>query len=290
MITPTRPSFRIVGVCLLGLGAVSVWANPAPTPTPLPEGLTAYGAYLGNDKPGGYFHWTAEAWTGDETPFLVLRKRIDGQFKTGTNLIGLLDSYRNTAKQQPFDAKAQFAWAYAAYLSRVYHKEGRDPKEIVKGVREGLERPTSPKSAEYARMRAFFHLWDEKWRLNSMHFVKNAVFRLVKLNPQDYDLKYAFAYEFAHSKDTNPIALQWAQEYRRAYPRKAVGGFLLGRVHESRFGLYLSEKEGKRAIGYFNEFLAVASKKSTFRKTAQWHINDIKRLTQRFRARGWLKS
>ena len=255
---------------------------------PLPEGMDMFGAFQMGDKPGRYSYWTAEPWTGDEKPFLRIRQNIDRQVKAGKKPTALLKAYRAAALKNMGDAQAQFRWAYAAFTAYQKFQKGQNVNEITKGVAEALERPRSPKSYQYARMRAIFTLWNTEYQQRHWSHLRKAAMRMAKRNPKDYSLKYIFVQDFLQHKETSALGLQWAKEYRKAFPRKPAGLFLLGRVYEGQFGIEGSEAKSKVAISYFQKYLKMAPSNDLYRPAVQARINDIRRRVALFRKKGLL--
>ena len=190
---------------------VAVLANPSATTTSAKvfvEGKNSFGDYVWSDQPGGYFHWTAESWTGSEAPFSAIAKKIEGQLNKGAKPLKLVSSYKAVAQNRPGNAQAQFAWAYSAFMARKKWQQGQDANAIVAGVSAALEQGGSPRSAQYARMRLFFILWENKWDNNAPLYLRNCLLRLAKRDPKDFYLKYVFAYKMDEDKETLPTAMK----------------------------------------------------------------------------------
>jgi tetratricopeptide (TPR) repeat protein len=70
-------------------------------------------------NPGWYpkdASWTRQTWTGDEEPFLRLRKEIETARDSGdTELQRLYRRYESLAQKNPKDPISQYAWAYSLY-------------------------------------------------------------------------------------------------------------------------------------------------------------------------------
>jgi len=284
-------SKAVLSVCLLCciggvFAAPSLLSHPARLPV---EGKDSDGVMVMSDQPGGYFHWTAEAWTGGDAPFLAIRKSIDAQVSKGAKPLALLASYRKAARKQPLNPRAQFGWAYSAYVARRRWQVGQDANAIVKGVSDALEQVPSPKAAQYTRMRLFFTLWENRWDNSPPTYFEKCLFRLAKRDPQDYYLKYLFAYKLGGEPRTADTAMDWAKQYHNKFPKDPKAYFLLARLHESRFGIYVSEREGRQAISYYNQYLTSAPSNDPPRQAAKWHISEIGRRTKLFRSKGFLK-
>jgi hypothetical protein len=250
---------------------------------PSPVGYT-----VGTSK-GDHFHWTVEPWNGSERPFIMVRRQIENEIKLKFKRSDILVKYRQIAKIRPTDAVAQFGWAYAAY--RNYSKPDKGQKQvwITAGVREALEAPISPRSHEYARMRWFFTWWDFKIQRMAPRILKQCAVRLLKHSSNDIELKYTLAHDYSHYKETNAKAMQWAREYARIYPTRPESDFLLGQVHESRFGYWCSYRDALKAKGYFQKYIESSDIIPEQEKSARSHINYINFAIESFRGSGQLK-
>ncbi len=265
-------------------------AAPAPTPIPV-EGKLDHGAYISGDQPGGYFHWTAQAWTENDRPFVSIRKSVESQLLKSPKPIAIVAAYKKVALKKPIDAQAQFRWAYGVYFARKSRLPGVDVVAVVKGVSAGLEQASSfTKSYQYTRLRIFFLLWESKWDNNAPLYLKRCLYRLAKRDTKDYYLKYVFAYKLGEDDVTLPIAEGWDSEYQKAFPRDPKSLFLIASLHEDKFGLFASEKEGRSAIVHYDRYVSIVPQGSPEHTLAQWHIREIKRRTELFRSKGMLKN
>lgn len=284
-----RLCLATVAVCASAVVAQEQ-AKPRSTPAPVVVEGKAFPlaeGFISGDQPGGYFHWTAEPWTGSDAPFSQMRRAIDAQIAKGTKRSVVLCNFKALALKNPRDARAQFAWAYAAFRNANKPEKGQDAASIIQGVRLALERVPSPKSYQYARMRWFFHFWDVNF--SSEPSIKRCARRLLKRNPNDDDLKFNLAFQLAHTKPTNGEAMRWAKEYAVEHPERPSAKFLLGCVYESRFGLWLSQKDARVAQTYFMQCLKMSSSDKSMEKLCLYHINDLSKDIVTFRKVGWLK-
>jgi hypothetical protein len=171
--------------------------------------------------------WTKEAWTGDDKPFIAIRNDIDTAVvhaPTG-KLSALVHKYEAVALKKPADAKAQFAWGYAAVRAR---KAGYDFSDRQWGVplniSFNLAEVPSPRSYQYNRLRFLVALW---WR--EFPQLKGLGFRLLRRNAQDYDVKYYLTRILSSGNDSEQQkAIGYAQDLVRMQPKRPSAYEALG--------------------------------------------------------------
>lgn len=230
--------------------------EPVPTGTPISVSGKFPGGFLGGTTPKSYFYWVVEPWTANETPFLTIESQVKQQLRTNTPQ-KLWESYRKKALANPLDAKAQYRWAYTGFeiFSRRW-KSGRDESWSLKGILEAMEKPKSPRSYRYTRIRMFMHEWDQNWYIRGKAQIRECAFRLLKRNPNDEDIKYAFAFDL--SLTSNPVreqdlAYTWARDYSKKYPNEPKTWYLMGYVLNSRFDRTQSRRMADEALAYLKK-------------------------------------
>ena len=278
----------ILGMCALA------WATPtpAPTPTPIPvEGRSIFGSYSAGDVPGSYMYWTAQPWTGSDKSFIRIRQQLDGQVKRGQAVRTLVQRYRTAALLKPIDAQAQFRWAYAAVLAYENRwKTGRDERGILTGVREAMEKPPSPKSYQYTRVRTLICSYDDRWRRDK--YIEKCALRLVKRSPSDYLVKYNFAFGLSFTSKplkTQEVAYQWAKQVFARSPNHAKAHYLMGFVIESRFDRFKERRMAEKARQHIQKAQKILPVNHFYQKHLKIQIRRIDQGIRIFQRAGKLK-
>ena len=283
----------LLGACAVtvaGIGVAQQSKTPRPKALPPIEGKSlGLKGYVGGVNPGGYFHWTVIPWVADDAQFVAIRQHIDAMIAGGKKRSALLAAYKRAAQENPTDATAQFAWAYAAFRNYSKLEPGQSAASVVEGVTEGLEQPRVTKSYEYARMRWFFLQWNDRFRVLEQPILSALARRLLQRNPNDFDLKYTFAYSLAEEFKTSNEARGYATQYLQKFPSRPPAYYLMGHVYESSFGLWQRKQDALTAQGYYRKFLAKAAPSNSSRSAAQWHINDLTQRIATFEKAGILK-
>lgn len=237
-------------------------------------------------QPGGYFHWTLEPWTADEKPFELVKREIDDKIAAGQKRSSLVKSYQQLTQERPTDVMARFAWAFAAFRNYSHLENGQTADDVTRGVRVALEEVPSPHSYEYARMRWFFHEWDMRFRVTEEKTLRALAARLLKRNPNDFDLKYTLAYDLAYTTNSvqeQDMAYRWAQEYLSKFPERSSSYYLMGSVMESRFDRFKRRSLADSAIGYFKKYETMVGKDSPYYKAAEGEIRLTENAISNFR-------
>lgn len=63
-------------------------------------------------------------------------------------------------------------------------KSGKDEGDVLKGLHDAMEKPKSPKSYEYTRVRLFVHQWDSEWQIDAMSYLRKCAWRLLRVCAQ----------------------------------------------------------------------------------------------------------
>jgi len=173
--------------------------------------------------------WVKEAWTGSDAPYVNIRRSIDVELAKNSQPKRLRERYQITAAANPFDPQAQYAWAYAAVMTReVGYYFGH---RYLSDVSAALAQPRSPKTYEYARLRFIILMRHGTWLQ-----MKPLALRLLQRNPQDYNVKVHLVPLMAirGSVSDQQKALVLAKQLVDFQPRRASAWGALG-GHIERF-------------------------------------------------------
>lgn len=231
---------------------------------------SAQSAFINEDKS---WSWVSEPWTGNDQPFLKLKRQIDLASKT-QKPANLLPRYKAVARLKPNDVQAQYAWAYCA-LKATWAKPDNEAN-LLGGVRLALSQAKSPHSYEFDRVRfmeAAPYPSDKRLRIMGD--------RLIKHNPKDWFLKQLQArvllYVTGLEGADGPRAIQLMQDVVKAQPRKANVYATLGGVYSQHSYVTRDPKEMQKAIDAYRKYLSLTSKNDAWRSQAKLIIQNLER-------------
>lgn len=95
--------------------------------------------------------WMAAPWNGSDKPYQQMRGTIDNAISGGRKPQELVEFYKLPALEHPNDPKAQFRWAYAAYIA-AKQTDYNQGEKILGSPRQALVLAPFPHSYEYARL------------------------------------------------------------------------------------------------------------------------------------------
>lgn len=225
--------------------------------------------------------WVNKPWTGSDSPYVGIKRRIDVQFKNKNEkqIESITQKYRSAAAAKPKDPLSQYAWAYSAYAGRPIgaHIDRRDLPYIAMSLGE----PKAPNSYEYNRVR---FVVTARW-LPYLQ-LKPLGIRLLQRNPKDYEVKRGVIRLLAVSSNSEQQqAITYAQQLVQAYPERSSAYSSLAWSYEMMFASKKDSAIGDKAIAAYNRCLTL-SKSPINRASVQSHIRIIQREQERLRAKG----
>lgn len=271
-----------------------VVAQPVPTVTPIPVvGLSSQGYYTAGTGPNSYFYWVDEAWTANDKSFVAIETQVQSLLRPQANKKVVWQRLRREALAQPLNAKAQYRWAYAAFLifSRRW-QSGQDERWVFPGVREAMEKPKPPHSYRYTRIRMFINEWDRAWATRAMSYIRKCAFRLLDRNPNDEAIKYAFSFDLSLTSNTvkeQDLAYKWAQEYLAKYPNRPQAYYIIGSVLGNRFTRSQASPMAQQAIYYLRKCQRMLPKDHYYQGRSSQQIANVNEATELFQRKGMLR-
>jgi hypothetical protein len=221
--------------------------------------------------------WVKEPWMGNDKPFVALRQRLDAeakQRKGKTNLLTVwVNSYAEQARRKPKDAKAQFAWGYSATTAQRNGWKLQNGYGLPRVISQALAQPASPKSYQYDRLRFVMAM---RWQ--QMQGVGDLALRLLKRNPDDYEVQYfSIAALFGGTPVQRQAALRIARQIEQKKPNTTIAYAALANAYWGLFMLNKRRTDGDKAIAYIQKELALRPVNYAGRAEAEDLIQTIRR-------------
>lgn len=219
--------------------------------------------------------WATEQWTGNEKPFIKMKREIDEAVSKKGLTRTTLEQYRKEAQEKPRDPAAQFRWGYALLQAP---KAGMDFGSrywrAYTPVISALAKAPSPRSYEYAKLRFLL------MTLEYQHApLKNIGERLLRRDPQDVMVK-SYLVRYLASSDSPPErkrALTYAQGIVKTNPKWLGGYSALGFVYMQNLFLYGDLSSADKAVNAYQQYLKlIPASQKTNRRLAQMGIANIK--------------
>lgn len=221
--------------------------------------------------------WTQERWTGDDHPYLEIRREIDAAIAGGGNLQVLLQAYQTQAHQKPTDPQAQFRWGYLAYRMAITKPHSVDKDQILSYAGAALEDAPSPHAYEYSRLRflAREHV------LISSH-LKSLGERLIERNPKDEEARYALIHVLSDTfyPPKTAAALTNADYLLREHPKNARLYAIIADIHFGEWLTHKQKSEGDNAIASWQKSFQLASPRKQRLAMIQGYIKMIQDYNQ----------
>ena len=199
--------------------------------------------------------WATASWGGDDRPYRQIRATIDNASSGGRKPQELMDFYETAARKAPNDPEAQFRWAYAAYKAAltVNYNTG---ERLLGDPRDALVLAPFPHSYEYARL----IFLTEDYAVMLVYQLTPVGKRLLRRNPNDYEVKYGTARDLMFSRNPadRQLALKYIEELIRERPERPHPRELLGLFYYQRWQVSRSRDDAGRAIAAYQQYLQCA--------------------------------
>jgi len=205
--------------------------------------------------------WITAKWTDDEAAYLKIRQQIDAR---PTLTVDEVNGFLREA-QRTNDPKSTFRWVYAYYIAQktfhLFHYGGVGPIMFMKCQ--------WPNNYQCARIR-FIVSVEYRTFANLIPMGQ----RLMKRDPKDYDVEFAYADLLTHQADdpkSLASAIVVAQQIVKQNKTKASAYSLLADTHFGRYLYTESTDDIQPAIDNYKIYLALTRPDDTFRS----HAMDI---------------
>ena len=260
--------------CIVCVGTWSVLAL-APTPSVAAPPTPAQVAHARADR-RTYYAWVNAPWTGDDQPYQRIRDSVDRALAEGQKPPDLLKQYQTAFVKAPRDYQAQFGYYYAAYEAATAPgaNDNGIGLQILGNLFITLIKRQYPHTYNYARL-AFLcgqHNWIDPQ-------MKPLALRLVRQDPSDYDVKFYTVYTLAASPAPadRALALTYAQDLIRRYPKKPSPYGLLASIHYQAWLRTRSPNEAAQAVAGYQQYLQLAAPNFKFREQAKGYITQLQK-------------
>lgn len=223
-----------------------------------------------------YYGWINAPWTEDDQPYQRIRDSVDRALADGHKPPDLLKQYQAALAKAPSDYQAQFGYYYAAYKAATA-PGANDPNiglQILGHLSTALIKSPYPHTYNYARLA--FLCGQYNWIDPKM---KSLALRLVRRDPNDYDVKfYAVSTLAANPAPADrALAVAYAQDLTQRYPKKPSVYGLLASLHYQAWLRTKDRNEAAHAIAGYRQYLQLAPPDFKFRKQAGEYIMQLQR-------------
>ncbi len=221
------------------------------------------------------WNWTTASWGSDDTPYQQIRSTVDHATKAGRDPLDLMQYYQMLAIRNPNDPKAQFRWAYAAYVAAKQMAYSHS-EDILYWPNKALVLAPFPHTYQYARL---IFLIESHASGPFILRLQNVSKRLMKQNPSDIDVKYEAAGNLLYS--SNPTDRELASRYIReltvSQPHWAKPYALAGLVLYKHWQDSKSKADAAQAVACYQQYLKLTPATDTFRQRAQEIIAEMQK-------------
>ena len=214
--------------------------------------------------------WLVEPWTGNDKPYVTLRKNIDITLEKGKLTPTILESYRMYAKNEPTNPIALFRWGYASFMAT---QQTLPVQQKVVVELFTLEKIKFPRSYEFARL-----CFLVATRSPHPRYEPFGEFLLVK-NPHDFEVMYAtvMSLDPTVSAEEKQKALQYAQRLLQMRPTDSRSFSAIGGVNYYIWLRGHDPEAGQAAIAAYRKYLIIGRTAKNKRDIAISIINIIQR-------------
>jgi len=144
---------------------------------------------------------------------------------------------------------------------------------LPRSISLALAEPPSPKSYQYDRLRFVMAM---RWQ--QMQGVGDLALRLLKRNPNDYEVQfYSISALFGGTPAQRQAALRVAQQIERKKPNTAVAYYSLGTAYWGLFMLNRRRADGDKAVEYIQKELSLLPNNYAGRTEVEDLIRTIRR-------------
>lgn len=215
--------------------------------------------------------WMEMPFSGDDRPYTRSRLDIENAFEQGAEPNKLVQKYRNLARQNPNDLKAQFRWAYASY--QAVKAKTILSHDLSSAIRK-LQSFKPPYTYECARLRFILEA-----RVSPRQKLKLLGERLLRKNPNDFDVKYNLikVIEPTASSWDKQKAVLYCQQLIKSFPKKNSPYAMLGFVYFRSWLKAKNKADAQEAISAYREYVRRVPANDSFRKQAQSIIATIQK-------------
>lgn len=219
--------------------------------------------------------WTTEQWAEQDFKYHQARMTIWEAIMEGQKPIALASRYKANAKttpyNPPYDALAQFRWAYAAYQAALADPKYRNSAEFSLAS-HALAYGASPRNYEYARLR--FLMESMSWPDPRL---KPVGLRLLQRDPHDYQAKYELieVLDGAGVPADKQIALRYSREMIRQFPKNPRTVSSLAWTY---YVLWLQDRDpadADGAVAAYRQYLALVPTDDSSRPKVEQFIKTI---------------
>lgn len=228
-------------------------------------------------EPEASWEWTKKPWTESDQPYKEIRIRIDKEVAQSkpADQEKLVERYKVKAQHSSSDPEAQFAWAYATWITR---RETMTLGEAINrnyGPAEALKSTPFQANYEFVRLRFLFASW-----LYHPLRLRDLGDRLIQKEPNDFDVKRQLVEMYAMddaSADNDKKALAYARDLIRMQPDSPGVYSILASAYSYKWRKSGDVQAGRNAIINYQKYLQLAPASFPWRKQAQNLIETIEK-------------
>jgi len=216
--------------------------------------------------------WASVTWTGNNSPYHLVRAEIDGAFARKQITPRELNRYQAEYLKSKQPTLSFFKWGYASYTGSKQQPPITQPLGLGTGIFDQLP---DPHCYDYTRLRFLYAASGEDAQLAPL------ARRLIKRDPNDFEVIYSFVNFYYPTKPviTKQEALADTQRLSKLYPSRNQVNAQIGGIYYKDWLENRKASDGAKAVYYYQKFLRLAPKSDPFRSQAELLIGDIQHPT-----------
>lgn len=199
--------------------------------------------------------WAQEQWTGDDKPYATIRTQIESLVDAGHQPLTLASQYASTAKKEPNNSLAQFAWAYAVHLALASTPASETMSNLRFSAELALAKAPMPHAYNYNRLH--YLLWIQSGGASAGYFLRNLSARLLKKDPQDFPVLVgqALIYTQYKGKPEQSHGYELIQSILKKYPDRPEVYDTLGCWYYTQYMYYHNSDNYQKSMNYYRQAL-----------------------------------
>ncbi len=207
--------------------------------------------------------WGTETWSDNNKSYIAARKVIDNDFSHDRVTLTYLSDLEASWERNESDPLRVFRWAYAHHRARGLH-----PPLLLNIFFPDsfFNQAPAPHSYQYTRVRFL-----SKMDFGRYRELMPVGQRLLKKDPNDFDVEYAYANCFGESlsPEQKIAALAYADQLIQKYPAKPSVYAVKGGVYLSYWIDHRNRQDAVKAIKWYQQYLKLAPANYEWRKHAE---------------------
>lgn len=217
--------------------------------------------------------WVSEKWSSSDKAFVLAKKQIQQKVQSSKDKIALAATYRELFKKSPKSSVLLFKWGMSTFYASKTKPSTWSPEEIY-FLLTSLDTVPSPHSLQYDRMRFLLQS-----HFRGEGFLKTMGLRLLKVNPQDDDVRalMILVLNVVGNPADGQLAINFAKQLIARHPTDPRWYAMLGSAYDLVSVRTNSLEDCQKSISAFKSCLKLAKKSDFVYSHAQYMIDVIEK-------------